>query len=81
MLIGTITDVGGVFYPREVPISDMALLVNAHTIANHMAAQHPHLLALLFDPIAIGRRGEVINCTKPIMRMNVLNSIKKFKSN
>jgi hypothetical protein len=47
----------------------MALLVKAHTIANRMGAQLFDLLALLFDPIAINRRCDIPNCTKPIMHI------------
>ena len=44
-----------------------SLLVSAETIYNEMRATRPDLLALLFDPIAIDRRGEVPEGMEPYM--------------
>lgn len=44
-----------------------SLLVSAETIYNLMRATRPDLLALLFDPIATDRRGEVPSGMKPYM--------------
>ncbi|NRB04246.1 MAG: TauD/TfdA family dioxygenase [Rhodobacteraceae bacterium] len=44
-----------------------SLLVSAETIYNRMRATRPDLLALLFDPIATDRRGEVPEGERPFM--------------
>jgi len=44
-----------------------SLLVSAETIYNEMRATRPDLLALLFDPIATDRRGEVPEGMEPYM--------------
>jgi len=45
----------------------MSLLVSAEMIYNRMRAERPDLLALLFDPIATDRRGEVPEGMAPFM--------------
>jgi len=45
----------------------MSLLVSAEAIYNRMRAERPDLLALLFDPIATDRRGEVPEGMAPFM--------------
>lgn len=66
-------DVVGLLCLREAQIGGMSLLVSVQTIANRMAAQRPDLLALLFDPIATDRRGEIPDGAEPFMRIPVLN--------
>lgn len=66
-------DVVGLLCLREAQIGGMSLLVSVQTIANRMAAQRPDLLALLFDPIATDRRGEIPDGADPFMRIPVLN--------
>jgi len=66
-------DVVGLLCLREAQIGGMSLLVSAQTIANRMAVQRPDLLALLFDPIATDRRGEIPDGAEPFMRIPVLN--------
>lgn len=50
-----------------------SLLVSAESIYNRMLTERPDLLALLFDPIATDRRGEVPEGMKPYMEIPVLN--------
>lgn len=66
-------DVVGLLCLRDAQIGGMSLLVSAETIANRMAAIRPDLLALLFDPIATDRRGEVPKRAKPFMTIPVLS--------
>ncbi|MDC1297803.1 TauD/TfdA family dioxygenase [Octadecabacter sp.] len=58
---------------REAQIGGMSLLVSVETIANRMADTRPDLLALLFDPIATDRRGEVPEGAAPFMTIPVLS--------
>ena len=51
----------------------MSLLVSVETIANRMAQTRPDLLALLFEPIATDRRGEVPDGAAPFMLIPVLS--------
>lgn len=44
-----------------------SLLVSAEAIYNRMRTERPDLLALLFDPIATDRRGEVPEGERPFM--------------
>ncbi len=46
-----------------------SLLVSAEAIYNRMQAERPDLLALLFDPIATDRRGEIPDGMKPFMEI------------
>lgn len=66
-------DVVGLMCLREAQYGGMSLLVSVETIANRMAAQRPDLLALLFDPIATDRRGEVPDGAAPFMLIPVLS--------
>jgi hypothetical protein len=50
-----------------------SLLVSVETIFNRMRAERPDLLALLFDPIATDRRGEVPEGMKPFMEIPPLS--------
>lgn len=65
-------DVVGLLCLREAQIGGMSLLVSVETIANRMADTRPDLLALLFDPIATDRRGEVPEGAAPFMTIPVL---------
>ncbi len=66
-------DVVGLLCLREAQIGGMSLLVSVETIANRMADTRPDLLALLFDPIATDRRGEVPEGAAPFMTIPVLS--------
>ncbi len=66
-------DVVGLLCLRDAQEGGMSLLVSVETIANHMAAMRPDLLALLFDPIATDRRGEVPEGVAPFMLIPVLS--------
>ena len=66
-------DVVGLLCLREAQIGGMSLLVSVETIANCMADTRPDLLALLFDPIATDRRGEVPEGAAPFMTIPVLS--------
>ncbi|EBA04115.1 hypothetical protein RB2150_06428 [Rhodobacterales bacterium HTCC2150] len=50
-----------------------SLLVSAISIYNKMRAECPELLALLFDPIATDRRGEIPEGAKPFMEIPPLS--------
>jgi hypothetical protein len=63
----------GLLCLREAQIGGMSLLVSVETIANRMADTRPDLLALLFDPIATDRRGEVPEGAAPFMTIPVLS--------
>ncbi|MCX7202821.1 MAG: TauD/TfdA family dioxygenase, partial [Burkholderiales bacterium] len=58
-------DVVGLLCLREAQSGGRSLLVSAETIYNRMRELRPDLLALLFDPIATDRRGEVPEGTLP----------------
>jgi hypothetical protein len=58
---------------REAMEGGDSLLVSVETIYNRMRAARPDLLALLFDPIATDRRGEVPEGMKPFMEIPPLS--------
>lgn len=58
-------DVVGLLCLQDAKDGGDSLLVSAETIYNEMRAARPDLLALLFDPIATDRRGEVPDGMKP----------------
>ncbi|WP_164658559.1 TauD/TfdA family dioxygenase [Tropicibacter sp. Alg240-R139] len=60
-------DVVGLLCLRDAKEGGDSLLVSAETIYNRMRATRPDLLALLFDPIATDRRGEVPDGMDPYM--------------
>ena len=66
-------DVVGLLCIREAKEGGKSLLVSAESIYNKMRKARPDLLALLFDPIATDRRGEVPEGAKPFMEIPVLN--------
>ena len=66
-------DVVGLLCLREAKEGGDSLLVSAESIYNRMRAERPDLLALLFDPIATDRRGEVPEGMKPWMEIPPLS--------
>ena len=66
-------DVVGLICLQDAREGGESLLVSAETIYNRMRAERPDLLALLFDPIATDRRGEVPEGAKPWMEIPPLN--------
>ena len=66
-------DVVGLLCLNEAKEGGDSLLVSAETIFNEMAESRPDLLALLFDPLATDRRGEIPVGMKPFMTIPPLN--------
>jgi len=66
-------DVVGLLCLKDAMEGGDSLLVSAETIYNAMRATRPDLLALLFDPIATDRRGEVPEGAAPFMTIPPLN--------
>ena len=67
------SDVVGLLCIREAMEGGDSLLVSTTTIYNEMFDKRPDLAALLFDPIATDRRGEVPENEKPYLEIPVLN--------
>jgi len=67
------SDVVGLLCIREAMEGGDSLLVSTSAIYNAMFARRPDLAALLFDPIATDRRGEVPEGEKPYLEIPVLN--------
>ncbi|MEM9715114.1 MAG: TauD/TfdA family dioxygenase [Pseudomonadota bacterium] len=66
-------DVVGLLCLNDAKEGGDSLLVSAVSIYNRMMAERPDLAALLFDPIATDRRGEVPDGMNPWMNIPVLN--------
>lgn len=66
-------DVVGLMCINEAKSGGDSLLVSALSIYNKMQLQRPDLLALLFEPIATDRRGEIPPGAKPYMEIPVFN--------
>lgn len=66
-------DVVGLLCLREAMEGGDSLLVSAESIYNRMRVERPDLLALLFDPIATDRRGEIPDGEDPYMTIPPLN--------
>lgn len=66
-------DVVGLLCLRDAMQGGDSLLVSVETIYNHMRARRPDLLALLFDPLATDRRGEVPEGAAPFMTIPPLS--------
>ena len=66
-------DVVGLCCLREAREGGLSLLVSALSIFNRMREIDPELLALLFEPIATDRRGEVPEGAEPYTDIPVLN--------
>ncbi len=67
------SDVVGLLCIREAMQGGVSLLVSTTTIHNEMLRQRPDLAALMFDPIATDRRGEVPEGQKPYLEIPVLS--------
>jgi hypothetical protein len=66
-------DVVGLLCLRAAKKGGLSLLVSATTIYNRMRRDCAELLALLFDPIATDRRGEIPEGAKPYMEIPPLS--------
>ncbi|MEM9656262.1 MAG: TauD/TfdA family dioxygenase [Actinomycetota bacterium] len=67
------TDVVGLLCLRTAASGGESMLVSAATIYNRMLGEAPELAALLFEPVATDRRGEVPPGQKPFFTIPVLN--------
>jgi hypothetical protein len=67
------SDVVGLLCIREAMEGGKSLLVSTATIYNEMLRTRPDLAALMFDPIATDRRGEVPEGEKPYLEIPVLS--------
>jgi hypothetical protein len=67
------SDVVGLLCIREAMEGGKSLLVSTTTIYNEMLRKRPDLAALMFDPIATDRRGEVPEGQKPYLEIPVLS--------
>jgi hypothetical protein len=67
------SDVVGLLCIREAMEGGKSLLVSTTTIYNEMLRKRPELAALLFDPIATDRRGEVPEGQKPYLQIPPLS--------
>lgn len=72
------SDVVGLLCIREAMEGGESLLVSTTEIYNEMQRRRPDLAALLFDPIATDRRGEVPEGQKPFLEIPPLNWHKGF---
>ena len=66
-------DVVGLLCLQDAMEGGDSLLVSAEAIYNRMRAERPDLLALLFDPLATDRRGEVPEGEKPYVTIPPLS--------
>lgn len=66
-------DVVGLLCLKEAKEGGKSLLVSAVSIFNKMHSMRPDLLALLFEPIATDRRGEIPAGAKPYMEIPPLS--------
>jgi hypothetical protein len=66
-------DVVGLMCLQAAREGGRSLLVSAVTLFNRMLAERPDLVALLFDPIATDRRGEIPDGSKPYMEIPPLS--------
>ena len=67
------SDVVGLLCIREAMEGGKSLLVSTTTIYNEMLRTRPDLAALMFDPIATDRRGEVPEGEKPYLEIPPLS--------
>ena len=67
------SDVVGLLCIREAMEGGKSLLVSTAAIYNEMLRQRPELAALLFEPIATDRRGEVPEGQKPYLQIPPLS--------
>ena len=66
-------DVVGLLCIREAMEGGKSLLVSTATLYNEMQRRRPDLAALMFEPVATDRRGEVPEGQKPYFEIPVLN--------
>ncbi|MFI4998467.1 MAG: TauD/TfdA family dioxygenase [Reyranellales bacterium] len=71
-------DIVGLLCLRTAKSGGLSALVSSTTIFNEMRRIRPDLLALLFQPIATDRRGEVPEGKKPYFEIPVFNWHKGF---
>lgn len=71
-------DLVGLLCIQDAKEGGESLLVSAESIYNRMKSERPDLLALLFDPVATDRRGEVPEGEKPFMEIPVLSWYQGF---
>lgn len=67
------SDVVGLLCIREAMEGGRSLLVSTVTLYNEMQRRRPDLAALMFEPVATDRRGEVPEGQKPYFEIPVLN--------
>jgi hypothetical protein len=67
------SDVVGLMCIREAMEGGKSLLVSTSTVYNEMLKRRPDLAALMFEPVATDRRGEVPEGQKPYFEVPVLN--------
>lgn len=73
-------DVVGLMCLKEAKAGGDSLLVSALSIYNRMRSTRPDLLALLFEPIATDRRGEIPTGCEAYMQIPVFNWHEGFLS-
>ena len=73
-------DIVGLLCLRTARSGGLSALVSSTTIFNEMRRRRPDLLALLFEPIATDRRGEVPAGQKPYFEIPVFNWYRGFLS-
>lgn len=66
-------DIVGLLCLQPAREGGLSLLVSVTSIYNRMRVERPDLLALLFEPVACDRRGEVPPGAKPYLEIPVLN--------
>jgi len=71
-------DIVGLLCLKTAQSGGLSALVSSTTIFNEMRRSRPDLLALLFQPIATDRRGEVPEGQKPYFEIPVFNWHKGF---
>ena len=67
------SDIVGLVCLQQAKAGGDSALVSSNTLYNKMRADHPHLAAALFDPIATDRRGEVAAGQKPFFEIPVFS--------
>ncbi len=73
-------DIVGLLCLKTAQSGGLSALVSSTTIFNEMRRQRPDLLALLFQPLATDRRGEVPEGRKPYFEIPVFNWHEGFLS-
>lgn len=65
------SDIVGLVCLQQARSGGDSALVSSNTIYNEMRRDHPELAAVLFDPIATDRRGEIASGQKPFFEIPV----------